>query len=830
MRYQLIPFLFGFLLALFLSIPVSARPPQSTLPLQPYNNSYVPDWSQITLNSMGGMQSDGSFAAPAQLTEAIGFDASVSWVQGTPIGQVIRLGFVDQAFGLQNLNLEQISQVIGLAINDLPLSKLGLLNSQNLGSLVSAVPGLENLLVEQVPAIAALIGGVASPGQSIGDAIQNPQVAQTLLTPILSQFNIGDIPGLDQAPFSDFQNWQQAFINDIPGLADLPFSDFPIPPANAGGVALLNVPLSGEGYIANTVSGSDRLGFSVPCLQENCNNAELGEPFLGRRWIVGSEQSIQGGHNLLGNLNGGKENTGRLFTGNPNPEAEPFKLILNSVDDSAGTVSMGLAMHWCYHHSFPDPLPNPDCTPYFIEFPNIFTWHEKDTIYIGSSGTTIASTNPSDASDPSLSGDVTPVAGNPSPSGSNTTPVTNTPSPSSSPDSTTCAAVVQDAVLGPTIVRQTSILASFTPKQGYTLDQAAQLCGFRTFNWQQYILTWPLPSTLFQTGNPTPLSAPPAFFDPPPRGYAYQNPPNNAFPFYWNESGNPQDPYSLLANTVGNTINFVDNPANPCLPGGSGINCGGFAPEGSYLGFQTNLVGIGRDGSATNISGFDWIDTFNGTSGGISRAGNPFPVDPGSGTGGITIIRIRKNLYTPPNSLPTLEAGTDCNGTFSGTFNGDLFISSGQSCTFVNATIAGDIFLDGGQFVISDSRIKGNLQIVDNSRFKIGPNMTIDQDVQISSLERSNMPVNIPPNQICDTSIYGDLIAVDLSHVGLQIGSDSTNCPGNYIYENFSMQRNRVPIKLYKNKILKTMTCEGNTSITGAFNNAVRKEFQCSNL
>lgn len=829
MRYQY-PFLFGVMLALLLALPVSARTPQSRLPLQPYNNSYVPDWSRITFNSMGGMQSDGSFVAPPQLTEAIGFDASVSWVQGTPVGQVIRLGFVDQAFGLQNLNLEQISQAIGLPINNLTLAELGLLNFQNLGSLVSAVPDLANLLVEQVPPIAALIGGFANPGQSIGDAIQNPQVAQTPLTPILSQFNIGDIPGLDQAQFSGFQHWQQSFIDDIPGLSDLPFSDFPIPPANAGGVALLNVPLSGEGFISNTVSGSDRQGFAVPCLQDHCNNAELGEPFLGRRWIVGSEQSIQGGHNLLGNVNSGQEHTGRLFTGNPNPEAEPFKLILNSVDDSAGTISMGLAMHWCYHHSFPDPLPNPDCTPYFIEFPDIFTWHEQDTIYIGGDGTTVASTDTSVASNPSPSGDVPPVSNTPSPTGSDTTPVSNTPSPTSSPD-LTCASVVQDAVLGPTIVGQTEILASFTPKQGYTLDQAAQLCAFRVFNWQQKILSWPLPSTLFQTGNLTPLSAPPPFFDPPPGGYAYQNPPNNAYPFYWNESGNSQDPYSLQANTVGNTINFADSPANPCLPGGSSETCGGLAPEGSFVSFETALVGVGLDGSATNLGIFEWLSTFNGTSGGVATANNPFPVDPGSGTGGITIIRVRKNLYTPPNSLPTLDTGTNCNGTFSGTFSGDLIVSSGQTCTFVDATITGDILVDGGQFIISDSRINGNLKIVHNSRFNVGPSVTIEKDIQISGLESGSTSLDIPLNQICYTSIYGSLSIDKLSNIGAQIGSDITaNCPGNYIYQNFSVMHNEAPIKIYNNRILKTLNCEGNTSVTGAFNNAYKKEAQCSNL
>ncbi len=212
-----------------------------------------------------------------------------------------------------------------------------------------------------------------------------------------------------------------------------------------------------------------------------------------------------------------------------------------------------------------------------------------------------------------------------------------------------CSLLINGAVPPPNLTNNNrTINASFTPNLGYSLQQAAQLCGFVDFDWQQKVTVLPLPSPFKQLGNPVPLSAPPAFLDPPPNGYEYeltdpqyQNG-DHSYPFYY-------DIHGELANYEhgGMTLTFRDMPADACLPGGTGNGCSGaVAPDGSYIGFVTHLVGVNADGTPTDLGvGFNWTSTFNGTSGGVSTTKNALPPDPGSGTGGITVTCVQKNTH-----------------------------------------------------------------------------------------------------------------------------------------------------------------------------------------
>ena len=74
------------------------------------------------------------------------------------------------------------------------------------------------------------------------------------------------------------------------------------------------------------------------------------------------------------------------------------------------------------------------------------------------------------------------------------------------------------------------------------------------------------------------------------------------------------------------------------------------APIGSRLAFTTELVGIVGDLPAAGVQGtgisFTWTSTFNGTNGGIAVTNVDQPVDPGSGSGGVTITSFRDtNTY-----------------------------------------------------------------------------------------------------------------------------------------------------------------------------------------
>ena len=257
---------------------------------------------------------------------------------------------------------------------------------------------------------------------------------------------------------------------------------------------------------------------------------------------------------------------------------------------------------------------------------------------------------------------------------------------SSSAQWPTCADVVKGSVtyvLGGTALSlsgdATNISATFTPNFGFTLAQAAKICGFVEFDWQQTITSLPLPSPFFAAGSNVPLSAPPSFNDPPPQGYEYQvqqGTPNAVeLPVYWNlfTSGNLSLPYY----ETDTTLSFYDSPQDPCLAGANpslvATYCGGnTAPAGSKLAFTTHLVGIQGDLPGAAVidtgQGFSWTDTFNGTSGGIPALNNPNPVDPGSGSGGITVTASSEttNYQSGTSTPPILLYGNQISTTGSG--------------------------------------------------------------------------------------------------------------------------------------------------------------------
>jgi hypothetical protein len=260
----------------------------------------------------------------------------------------------------------------------------------------------------------------------------------------------------------------------------------------------------------------------------------------------------------------------------------------------------------------------------------------------------------------------------------------------------------------------TQMTATFTPNLGLSLSLAAYYCGFKDIDWQQSVTNLPAPSPFAQVGHAaTKLTAPPPFLDPPPGGYTHCNDsgtcvdiPDNSYPFYL-------DPNSgeLASMQSGNTLNFADSPADPCLPGGTGKGCGGkTAPAGSFVAFTTHLAGVNFDGTATDLGiGFTWKSDYNGTSGGTATTKNLNPVDPGSGTGSVTVL-----TYSPTTNY-------EYNGITVTTVNGnpvnvnnppDCSAASPSSATLwpanhhlANVSIAGITDPDGDPVTVQVSAI-----------------------------------------------------------------------------------------------------------------------------
>jgi hypothetical protein len=238
--------------------------------------------------------------------------------------------------------------------------------------------------------------------------------------------------------------------------------------------------------------------------------------------------------------------------------------------------------------------------------------------------------------------------------------------------------------------KPTSLIATFTPTDvnglPVGLDDKKRACDVKDFNWEQTIMGWPSPSTLVSL-NPTEFQqvlgyappqtfvAPPKFPDPPPGGYTYFPYRGwaswDSYPFYYDANfpgststclywdGTPGTyAWALSSHETTNTLCFLDAPADTCLLGGSGTGCGGFAQQFSDLRFTTKLVGIRNDNSVLDLYAWDWISTFNGTSGGVSSTSSLNPVDPGSGTGGVTITSINGVPQTPPSVSCTATPNT----------------------------------------------------------------------------------------------------------------------------------------------------------------------------
>jgi hypothetical protein len=221
---------------------------------------------------------------------------------------------------------------------------------------------------------------------------------------------------------------------------------------------------------------------------------------------------------------------------------------------------------------------------------------------------------------------------------------------------TACSSLINNALFGPTLSDSTRrITATFTPNLMKTLSEAAQICGFKDFDWVQMVTRLPDPSPYYARNNGFPYhltSASVPFNDPPAGGGYDGHAVDNSYPFYLDAFG-PE----LKMHQTSNTLDFADRPSDSCLsdsagkPGAAYLNnpavrakCGNAtAPAGSSIAFKTHLAGVLSDGTAQDLDiGFTWKDDFNGTSGGISTTKNDMPIDPGSGVGGVTVLSVEQ--------------------------------------------------------------------------------------------------------------------------------------------------------------------------------------------
>jgi hypothetical protein len=371
---------------------------------------------------------------------------------------------------------------------------------------------------------------------------------------------------------------------------------------------------------------------------------------------------------------------------------------------------------------------------------------------------------------------------------------------------TSCQAIIDHSILSfPTLYSSTTsggfpgITSTFTPNYGYTISQAAKICGFVDFDWVQTIVALPDPSPYFAMnlavtpttghvgGQLIPLhlggSFDPAIntgvhltsklapFNDPPQGggYSYQEKTDYSYPFYCDPTGDPACPRTLT------TLGWKDSPADPCIAEPSGMpgakylstpeiqaKCGySVTKPGAKISFTTHLAGVQFDGTPKDLGiGYTWTSNFNGTSGGVATTKNASEADPGSGSGGITVVSVNEvtNYRYPKGtgsgspSATTLLTGAQISSTASGLAYSRVSQTFDGTVTITNI-ISSQI--DGPFQIVFDSLTTGVTLIEPTSSFGGWPYLTVPSvnslepgqsaTVSIQFKNPSNVKINFAP-------------------------------------------------------------------------------------
>ena len=348
----------------------------------------VPDFSSINFGSLGSFDESGFISDTYD--RYAGYKLGREWSAGDLVVDTLKLGDLEEGFGIGQLSLGDIVTKSGRELEDVTLDRFGFLEERTVAEFIEANPQLENEKIKNIPPLADLVEQEYGSDSSILDFSANNladrdgafgDVAQSKLgdTVDLSQYNLADVSGLEDSQIQNYEGWRDSYISDIEGLADISLDDLPNPIAST--LAFISrvdaIWSNAEGQVKAgfSVSGSNVSGYAVPCNQE-CAYIELDDlensgrnirwVSEGRRWILGNDPNngnicpeapwgVDGGEGILGNLNCGKEPTGR------NSFGPAFKVALWKVDETTDTAETAIFFRICKRG-----IPDLGCTPYFI--------------------------------------------------------------------------------------------------------------------------------------------------------------------------------------------------------------------------------------------------------------------------------------------------------------------------------------------------------------------------------------------------------------------------------------------------------------------------------
>ena len=338
----------------------------------------LPDWARITFDILPIVEDAGSINIPQNLIRQLGYDPNRVWEAGTAVADILLLGDLN-GFDLEERTIDGLEQFFGVGFDDFPLEEFDLIQNLSVGGLIDAYleTGLDFFQVDDIPLLQEILGeGFA--GFDLSTLRLEESIANLLLEDFdLAGFTISDIQDLRNLPIREFENWQQSVISRIPGLSQIPFSEFQSLRNITQIIGIVDIVFSdAEQFAEQSISGSDREGFNVPCADGTCGHIELsGTPFiLGKRWISGDSQQVEGGKGILRIVNGGMEATGRL----PFPDA-PFKMTIRDLSETEGSARF----YWEFRACFRDFFGVEHCTPYALFRIPIYRLRETEWHYLG---------------------------------------------------------------------------------------------------------------------------------------------------------------------------------------------------------------------------------------------------------------------------------------------------------------------------------------------------------------------------------------------------------------------------------------------------------------
>ncbi|NJO96736.1 MAG: hypothetical protein HC764_12495 [Pleurocapsa sp. CRU_1_2] len=115
----------------------------------------APDFSSITFRSLGSFSESGAISG--EYDRYADYDLGRQWYEGDAVTDVLKLGDIDDSFGVGQFRLGEIVAKSGRQPQDVTLDRFGFIKNQTVGSFIQANPQLKERPIKDVPLLADAI-------------------------------------------------------------------------------------------------------------------------------------------------------------------------------------------------------------------------------------------------------------------------------------------------------------------------------------------------------------------------------------------------------------------------------------------------------------------------------------------------------------------------------------------------------------------------------------------------------------------------------------------------------------------------------------------------